>query len=83
MPKRLLLLDSKGGSSGRLRLVDAREQLVTEQHTALSYCWGDGPTFLATRGTFARLRSGIDQAELPAVMRDFVTVAVQLGIRYI
>lgn len=83
MPKRLLLLDSKEGVSESLSLVDTREGPVAERYIALSYVWGNGPTFRATQKTIAALRSGIDPAELPATIRDLVTVATELGIRYI
>jgi hypothetical protein len=83
MPKRLLLLDKKDNVSARIRLIDTREHLVNQRYIALSYVWGSGPKLLATRETLAALRTGVDQAKLPATMKDCVTVAAQLDVQYI
>lgn len=59
----------------------------TPKYAALSYCWGsatDSQTQLTTtqRTLYKRL-SGINERDLPAVVRDAVSVAKSLGIPYL
>lgn len=81
VPKRLLLLTREQTGLEKVRLIDTQDYTGLGRYIALSYCWGNSPTLLATEDTLSTLRDGISIAELPAVMRDCATVASRMGVQ--
>lgn len=81
MPTRVL---DVGSSSGSTKLVLARARDLREPYLALSYCWGEvvHPTMLNDSNTSAFLEF-IDEDTLTAAHRECITIARQLGIRYV
>lgn len=90
VPKRLLDL----GLSGELEppvLIDTTESPPKPtagednlRYACLSYCWGSGSLPLRTTSqTLAQHERGIPVDELPAVFRDAMLVARELGLRYL
>ncbi|KAK8079477.1 hypothetical protein PG997_007295 [Apiospora hydei] len=53
------------------------------RYTALSYCWGSGSFFKATKSTIYDLGKENNFCELPAVLRDAITITHKLGVTYI
>ncbi|KAK1566291.1 heterokaryon incompatibility protein [Colletotrichum navitas] len=69
-----------------------REPFLVETHgtsgayVALSYCWGDPsvhPVLKTTHKNFVAHKTSIPHAGMPATLRDAVTIARYLGIRYL
>ncbi|KAF5547940.1 hypothetical protein FPHYL_10065, partial [Fusarium phyllophilum] len=82
MPTRVI--DVGNGKQGdQLRLV-VTDQSMKGNYLALSYCWGLGTdTFTLNHKTMEGMLRGIDESRLVAAHRDTITLACQLGIRYI
>jgi heterokaryon incompatibility protein (HET) len=56
----------------------------TGSYACLSHCWGPrGPGILTTSNTIKEYKRNIPWNLLPATFRDAVTVAWQLGLRYL
>ena len=53
------------------------------KYIALSYCWGDGNRFRATKSNISELLQEMDEEELPATIRDAIEVARYLRVQYI
>lgn len=53
------------------------------KYIALSYCWGDGNRFRATKSNISKLLQELDEEELPATIRDAIEVTRYLGVRYL
>ncbi|RYP26262.1 hypothetical protein DL767_008112 [Monosporascus sp. MG133] len=67
-------------------VVDSRivEGQSTWQFVALSYVWGTTNTVVLTKNNSSKLaeKGALQDVELPATIRDAVTVTRQLGVRY-
>ncbi|KAI0828435.1 HET-domain-containing protein [Hypoxylon sp. FL0890] len=82
MPTRVL---DVGTSPGSMKLVLARQRGLREPYLALSYCWGQGvrdATELKDENITSLLEF-IDEASLAATQQECITIARQLGIRYV
>lgn len=81
LPSRLIEI----AEDGTARLVETGGQVG--QYVALSYCWGQHPEENRSTTIYnvqTRLRAGgLPRDELPAAIRDAVTVTEKLGIKYI
>ncbi|KAI0134348.1 heterokaryon incompatibility protein-domain-containing protein [Xylariales sp. AK1849] len=76
-----LVLDVSDGSRVKLFQVSAA---MKECYVALSYCWGmDTQTTILTQNTKSDLLSGINPQHLDPTIRDSVTVARELGFRFL
>ncbi|KAF5532879.1 hypothetical protein FNAPI_12835 [Fusarium napiforme] len=82
MPTRVIDVgDEKQGDFPRLFITNEN---MKEKYLALSYCWGPGrDTFTLNHKTMEGMLKGIDESRLVAAHRDTITLARQLGIRYI
>lgn len=82
MPTRVL---DVGSSLGSTKLVQTRAHKLREPYLALSYCWGQG-TLHATNLNDSNVSSFlefIDEKSLTMAHRECITIARQLGIRYV
>ncbi|KAI1761627.1 HET-domain-containing protein [Hypoxylon sp. FL1150] len=81
LPTRLIEI----AEDGTARLVEKSGQVG--QYVALSYCWGQHPEenrSTTIHNVQARLQEGgLPRDDLPAAIRDAVTVTEKLGIKYI
>lgn len=78
-PRRLLEIVQDG-----LRLLDCSEaSQLTSRYVALSYCWGTSASICSTTDTIASLYQGIPTHSLPAVITDAITVATNMGERFL
>ncbi|XXH03771.1 hypothetical protein Hte_010177 [Hypoxylon texense] len=72
-------------SDGTAQLVETRGQVG--QYVALSYCWGQHPEDNRSTTVYnvqtRLLAGGLPRDELPAAIRDAVTITEELGIKYI
>lgn len=84
-PTRLLHITSPS----QVQLVDARQDMGLVRYTALSYCWGSPDDDQVQRGrttdgNFAsRHNQPFPVAELPATIRDAITMTRGCGLEYI
>ncbi|KAH8782915.1 hypothetical protein F5883DRAFT_349233, partial [Diaporthe sp. PMI_573] len=84
-PARLLHITSPS----QVHLVDARQNMELVRYTALSYCWGTPDDEHTNRGrttdaNFAsRHNRTFPTVELPATIRDAVTMTRGCGLGYI
>lgn len=83
MPTRLLEIEYFQNSKyPRLRLRESFEQECVP-YAALSYCWGgDQPVKTTTENTYQHLIR-LNYTELPATIRDAITISWRLGFRYL
>lgn len=56
---------------------------LAAEYIALSHCWGGYIATTLTSKTSSQYQNALPQAELPANFRDSITIARQLGIRYL
>ncbi|KAK7749117.1 hypothetical protein SLS62_008404 [Diatrype stigma] len=83
LPTRVLDLGDIGSDVAQpMKIVEMHPGTVGK-YVALSYCWGDGNRFRATRSNISELLQGIDEEELPATIRDAIEVTRYLGLRYL
>ncbi|KAK8127285.1 HET-domain-containing protein [Apiospora sp. TS-2023a] len=68
--------------SGAFRVVQLPPDTDT-CYTALSYCWGQGSSIKATSANIDLLAQECSISELPAVLRDAISITRKLGIDYI
>lgn len=84
-PTRLLRITS----TSEVQLVDARENTELIRYTALSYCWGSPDDEQIQRGRttadnfHARNNQSFLITELPATIRDAITLTQGCGLEYI
>ncbi|KAF2435572.1 HET-domain-containing protein [Tothia fuscella] len=79
LPDRVLDIDTDQNSS--VRLVETRNQRAN--YLALSYRWGSRENFTTTEATYAARKAGIQWNSMPALIRDTITIARRLSIRYV
>jgi hypothetical protein len=77
-PKRLL---DVGRVMAPIRLIDTQGKNF--EYTALSHCWGTGPTLTATKSNWKKLATNVSFDALPPLFQDAVIITRQLGLRYI
>jgi hypothetical protein len=81
LPPRVIDVNSIKNSERLSLHISASEERGS--YTALSYCWGEPPhSFFTTRSTLQD-PSKLDWGQLPATIKDAVTVTRGLGIRYL
>ncbi|KAI1142109.1 HET-domain-containing protein [Hypoxylon sp. FL0543] len=82
MPTRVL---DVGTCPGSVKLVLARERGLRDPYLALSYCWGQGVRYATELKdeNIASLLEFVDEMSLAATQRECITIARQLGIRYV
>lgn len=85
LPTRLLdLFPVPAHTAGCIRLVESIHLERGIRYAALSYCWGDvEPTVRTTQANLDRHQQNIMFSVLPQCLRDAVTVACGLEIRYL
>lgn len=85
LPTRLLdLFPVPVHTPGCIRLVESIHLEKSVRYAALSYCWGDvKPTCVTTKANFESHQQNITFSALPQCLRDAVTVARGLEIRYL
>lgn len=84
VPHRLINVGSVEDPS--LRLVNINPSEADDdslQYVALSYCWGSGNTYLATKANYTSMTKSIDERILPQTLRDAIWVTRRLGLKYI
>lgn len=81
LPTRLIEI----AEDGTAQLVETRGQVG--QYVALSYCWGQHPEDNRSTTVYnvqtRLLAGGLPRDELPAAIRDAVSITEELGIKYI
>ena len=77
LPDRILDL----GEEGVVKLYETRNEKA--KYACLSHCWGHGQPLKATVDTLDLLHSGISVTLLPLTLRNAVSVAKRLSIRYL
>jgi hypothetical protein len=78
-PTRLLELGDSGA-----RLILPEEVRPVGPYAALSYCWGQNPTFVRlTTENLQELKAGVLYKELPIAFREAVRLVRGLSIRYL
>jgi hypothetical protein len=77
-PKRLL---DVGRATAPIHLIDTQGKAF--EYTALSHCWGTGPTLTSTKSNWRKLASNIPFDALPPLFQDAVIITRQLGLRYL
>lgn len=83
-PDRLLhVTESVGGAGCTLRLVESHQHKPTSRYIALSHCWGPSVPLCTTTSNTNHHLQGITYGQLPRTFQDCVTVARNLGIKYI
>lgn len=85
LPTRLLDLSPvPAHTPGGISLVESVRLEKGTRYAALSYCWGNvKPTVLTTRANLESHQQNIKLSALPQCLRDAVTVARALEIRYL
>lgn len=85
LPTRLLdLFPVPAHTAGCVRLVESIHLERGVRYAALSYCWGDfEPTVRTTQANLDSHQQNINFSALPQCLRDAVTVARGLEIRYL
>ena len=79
LPTRVLCV-----ADGSVKLISTSELWDDMRYAALSYCWGgDQEQKTTTQNLQKREIDGVKLAELPKVLRDAVTVTMQLGLSYL
>lgn len=67
-----------------LRILEPDENFDAWRYVALSYCWGStGSAMVTTSLNLDERRKRIPEADMPQTIKDAVTFARQLGIRYL
>jgi hypothetical protein len=66
-----------------IKLIDTNEIKRQAPYATLSYCWGSGPPVRLTSNNLSAFKRGISVAALPETLRDAVTVAQQIGVKYL
>jgi hypothetical protein len=77
MPTRLIAI-SNVGSSDYLILLECSDP---EPYAALSYCWGNKKQVTTTSTNLQRHKSFLSFKDLPATVKDAITVVSKMGIR--
>jgi hypothetical protein len=77
MPRRLIAILNIGGSD-HLSLLECSDP---EPYAALSYCWGNKEQVITTTTNLQRHRNILSFKDLPATVKDAITVVSKLGIR--
>ena len=90
LPTRLLHVSRAAGhveGAHIIRLVDTSSltQPVSRglRYAALSYCWGQGPSFKLEQATRPELYTGVDATLLPRTIQDAVLVTESLGLEWL
>jgi hypothetical protein len=81
LPSRVLDVNSDETSKGVGLHISAPNERA--QYIALSYCWGDPPHLYVTTKAALENSSIIDWVQLPATIKDAITVTRSLGIQYL
>jgi hypothetical protein len=79
LPKRMIQL---GAKAKKAKLV-ATTTNVTVPYAALSYCWGEGATFMTDKDTQKDYEKDIPMEELPQTIKDAFCLTKELGLDYI
>ncbi|KAI1117360.1 heterokaryon incompatibility protein-domain-containing protein [Nemania sp. NC0429] len=82
-PRRLLHIEKPRNQPLRLNLQSTDKLDNLPPFAALSYCWGGNQTFRCDESTVTGFMVGIPLSNLPATIRDAVTVCEQLKIQYL
>ncbi|EPE27907.1 hypothetical protein GLAREA_04698 [Glarea lozoyensis ATCC 20868] len=88
-PTRLIDIGEKDSINWRLHVVsEDGTPSPSHDYLTLSYCWGPGVKHSGGRATLlssniAELRLGSPISDLPALLRDFISIARHLSIRYV
>lgn len=53
------------------------------RYIALSHCWGGNIAVVLTKSTLSTFQTGLPYTELPQNFRDAITIARELGVRYV
>ncbi|RMJ15781.1 hypothetical protein CDV36_004546 [Fusarium kuroshium] len=77
------LVDTGQSGSKECRVVRTDSGSISGAYLTLSHRWGQSPFLQLNSHTIGNLTTGIPIAELPATFRDTVSIAHQLGIRYL
>lgn len=77
MPTRILAISGVGEST-HLRLL---ENPYPEPYVTLSYCWGDKQQLTTTTSNIQRHTTDVNFLDLPATVKDAITVSIGLEIR--
>jgi Heterokaryon incompatibility protein (HET) len=82
-PARLIDVKPDNGEAGEVRLIETSSHSF--QYATLSYCWGNskGTTWVTTRDNLPKQLLGIKRDDLPATIRESLTIVENLGLRYI
>jgi len=56
---------------------------ISAPYAALSYCWGGTQTFTTTTASLDERKLGFSTSDLPKTLREAVTVAHEMGLKYI
>ncbi|KAL8708544.1 MAG: hypothetical protein Q9220_006597 [cf. Caloplaca sp. 1 TL-2023] len=88
LPKRLLQLRTNTDSlPDRIWLINTEDLKQQEEHVeyvALSYCWGGIATVRSLENNLVHREShGLRVIDLPAVVRDAITVTLKLGFKFL
>jgi Heterokaryon incompatibility protein (HET) len=79
LPKRMIKL---GAKAKKANLVETTTN-VTVPYAALSYCWGEGATFMTDKDTRKDYMEDIPMEELPQTIKDAFCLTKELGLDYI
>ncbi|KAM0809632.1 putative HET-domain-containing protein [Seiridium cardinale] len=79
-PKRLV--DLALYHRGELKIIDISPR-SNYRYATLSYCWGDGVSFKATKSNIHDLTAGFSAIHLPKTISDAIEIAYRLGLTYI
>ncbi|KAK6065122.1 heterokaryon incompatibility protein [Seiridium cupressi] len=79
-PKRLV--DLALYHRGELKIVEISPR-SNYRYATLSYCWGDGVSFKATKSNIHDLTAGFSVIHLPKTISDAIEIAYRLGLTYI
>lgn len=82
-PGRLLHIEKPKDQPMRLNLQSTDKLENLPPFVALSYCWGGNQTFRCDESTVTEFMIEIPSGNLPATIRDAVTVCEQLGVQYL
>jgi hypothetical protein len=66
-----------------IKLIDTKETKLQGPYATLSYCWGSGLPVKLTSSSLSAFKRGILVSALPKTLRDAVTVARQIGVKYL
>lgn len=81
LPKRVLRLDSRFLTGKRVRLYEPNGK--AGRYVCLSHRWGSSQPLKTTFGNLRRHKNGIPWDEIPKTFQGAITLALELGIRYV